>query len=1621
MKLMGVLALAMALAAAPAGAADNLLTNGDFEALPQNNKLPGWPRVAGSGDLVVKTENNNRYLSITNDGTRGVSTEQRVAVGPSGQRMRLAGRMRVHRIQPGAKSHQTARVQTTWLDANNKTVSPWPQSLSRHEATRGWVELEEEFVVPAGVVSLSVAPALFEAAGAVDFDDLVLTVVDPDEVRLPKDRPLTWDKEPEETLSPTRARINLNGVWKFCPAIGENETTPRNWGYMPVPGNWATPALGGIYSLPHVAARGKGAAWQTFKGGLTAPEWNALGRAWYERPLRIPASFANRRVTLDFSRISTDARVYLDNQEVGRVAWPGGTVDITRRVRPGQTHTLRLLVVAAGNADVETVFMGTAANQIETRTAVLKSRGITNDVFLMAEPQGARVAGVFVQPSTRKKQLALDVDIEGAQAGTLALTARCLNEKGAVEKAFPAQRVAVRPGAQTVRITLPWTNPRLWDLNRPNTYTLRLKAEGAGLNDDFAQPFGFREFWIENRKFLFNGTEIRLRPNQSTLNPMRDGVQIEAIDGAIDGLRAAGHNIEELWPNNFNARGEINFQDLYLERADKKGWPVIASLGSMAGLTDKWTDAAGKPTPERLAWETNLREQLKRERNHPSCVLWIHSANRFGNWDDQNPRRVGHAGRLLEMFNPEDRRKAEVGMDANRIIKKLDPTRAVSTHQGGPVGDWHTNNNYLNFIPFQEQEEWLSEWVQTGDRPYMPVEFSFILGCDFKRGRLQGGWGRGQGATYTEHWTTEFLAGFYGPTAYREETPAQREIHAKQLLADAKIDSTNKPLSPDWERQYYKDRPDYIVSRLTEDLFYWNYRDVYRSWRTMGTTGGMIPWEYEKGWVRNNEQERVAAFAPGRRGAYHPSVAKWKLYYLQPQGATRITPRGQALLETNAPTLAWIVGADVPGDNAAFASKDHSYRGGSRLGKRVALLNDTRGAQTYQVTWRVTLGERAIGTQTKTGRIAPAQTLFVPIEQALPGVTAKTNGVIRMTARIGTAEHKNEFAFRVFPKLEPARGRVAVFDPVGKTSTLLKRLGYAPHPWDGQAKGDLLVIGREALSQGHKLPGDLGAFVRGGGRALLMTQHPDYLRRTYGFRVGTFLPRSVYAIDAKHPVMAGLDDDDLRDWSGHSTLVGGKPVLTEKDKSPSGYPVRGWHWGNRGVVATAFIEKPHRSSWRPILETDFDLQYTPLMEMEHGAGRLTLCTLDLEDHAHLDPAAEKIAANLLRHAQKAPLAPKAERVFFWGDDTGATQLTNLGVRFTRVQQMPQGPGLLVAEPSALDGSKVAASEPFFRAGGQAFVLAKKTADNETLVKAEFSGSQNVPAWDACRGLSVSDLRWRAPHDAIVLRPSQATSGEVGADGLLARVVVGPGQVIHSQIDPDALPADTATYFRFTRWRQTRALSQLLANLGATFGSDTEFFDPSLRSATRLPLDGDFKVLVTQTLPSATSITQTDDPGITPAARAAVAPNYDDAPLPSTPAKQIEAFDAADGEAVFRQVVDVPTAFAGQDLRLTLGTVDDFDNTFWNGEEIGKTGGETANPYGVARVYTIPGRLVRAGRNVLAIRVFDRYGGGGLSSTRGVMNLQTIASLKQEGELYHGDYIGMGNYKLSDDPHRYYRW
>ncbi len=93
----------------------------------------------------------------------------------------------------------------------------------------------------------------------------------------------------------------------------------------------------------------------------------------------------------------------------------------------------------------------------------------------------------------------------------------------------------------------------------------------------------------------------------------------------------------------------------------------------------------------------------------------------------------------------------------------------------------------------------------------------------------------------------------------------------------------------------------------------------------------------------------------------------------------------------------------------------------------------------------------------------------------------------------------------------------------------------------------------------------------------------------------------------------------------------------------------------------------------------------------------------------------------------------------------------------------------------------------------------------------------------------------------------------------------------------------------------------------------------------------------------------------------------------------------DGVVWLRRTVTIPANWQNKELKLSLDMIDDDDITFFNGVEVGRTEGWNLN-----RNYTIPAKLVKSGKAVITVRIFDTGGGGGIYGNPAKINLRLNA-------------------------------
>jgi len=286
---------------------ESLVPNGDFEA--GGEWAAPWSRPRGAS---IVEEADNRFLRL--DGG-SISVAQRIPIDPDWWKLRLTLRMRVTDVVTGDDAWKNARLAMSFHAEDGTRAGDWPLVFNE-EGTSEWMDLEREYIVPQGAVSLAISAANFGVSGRAEFDDIriVVTGARADEMAnaaLPDGFPGDpWDPAAAELKeTATQGRLCINGLWRFRPFL-ESDAADRvpadvdRWGWLKVPGIWHARH----WTLPEISAQEM--LLPAFDPRQFDPR--TLDQAWYRRRVRIPTDWAGRRVRLVFTMLQTHAAVFVD-------------------------------------------------------------------------------------------------------------------------------------------------------------------------------------------------------------------------------------------------------------------------------------------------------------------------------------------------------------------------------------------------------------------------------------------------------------------------------------------------------------------------------------------------------------------------------------------------------------------------------------------------------------------------------------------------------------------------------------------------------------------------------------------------------------------------------------------------------------------------------------------------------------------------------------------------------------------------------------------------------------------------------------------------------------------------------------------------------------------------------------------------------------------------------------------------------------------------------------------------------------------------------------------------------------------------------------------------------------
>lgn len=123
-------------------------------------------------------------------------------------------------------------------------------------------------------------------------------------------------------------------------------------------------------------------------------------------------------------------------------------------------------------------------------------------------------------------------------------------------------------------------------------------------------------------------------------------------------------------------------------------------------------------------------------------------------------------------------------------------------------------------------------------------------------------------------------------------------------------------------------------------------------------------------------------------------------------------------------------------------------------------------------------------------------------------------------------------------------------------------------------------------------------------------------------------------------------------------------------------------------------------------------------------------------------------------------------------------------------------------------------------------------------------------------------------------------------------------------------------------------------------------------------------------------------------------------------KELASFD---GIVLFKKEFTAPTNLTDQELILTLGAIDDMDETYLNGQLLGSSMG--GGLWNKKRNYPIAKGMLKEGKNTLTVRVVDTGGGGGFSGAKEEMNIHATGNEKEAISLAgKWTYLPIADYK-----------
>ncbi|HEL1141615.1 TPA: beta-glucuronidase [Streptococcus equi subsp. zooepidemicus] len=349
---------------------------------------------------------------------------------------------------------------------------------------------------------------------------------------------------------------------------------------------------------------------------------NYIGDFWYERFVDVP-DLADEELVLRFGSVTHNATVYVNGQALGQHKGGFTPFEVLVPETHYQDNQIKVSVCANNILDYTSLPVGNYSEETQEDGSIKKIVKENFDFFNYAGIH--RPVKLMVRPKCHISDITITSDL--SEDMTSALVEVSVETSAAVDEVkvtiFDEEHKLV---AQAIDGKARLDKVRLWEVLDAYLYTAHVEIIVDGnVVDSYDEPFGIRSITVEKGQFLLNGKPVYFKGFGKHEDTFINGRGLNEAANLMD-----MNLLKELGANSFRT-SHYPYSEEMMRLADRMGIMVVDEVPAV-GLFQNFTASLDLSPKDNGTWsvmktkeahEQAIRELVKRDKNHPSVVMWV--------------------------------------------------------------------------------------------------------------------------------------------------------------------------------------------------------------------------------------------------------------------------------------------------------------------------------------------------------------------------------------------------------------------------------------------------------------------------------------------------------------------------------------------------------------------------------------------------------------------------------------------------------------------------------------------------------------------------------------------------------------------------------------------------------------------------------------------------------------------------------------------------------------------------------------------------------------------------------------------------------------------------------------